>query len=191
MLLQIVFFIFDAVASFFAGLMLLRFLMQLRRLSFAHPLGQFVVRLSNWAVLPLRRFIPAVGGYDWASLLPAWVLLAGVQGLQVGLVMGPLGGGVLRLLPVVALLGVVELIHLTLTLFIALVLLQAVLSWVNPYAPLARPVAELTEPILAPLRRIIPAIGGIDLSPLVALLAGQVLQMLLAGVRANLLPALL
>lgn len=188
MLLQILFFLIDTLASFFAGLMLLRFLMQLRRLSFAHPLGQFVVKLTNWAVLPLRRIVPGVGGYDWASLLPAWVLLAGVQGLQLGLV---LGGDVLRWLPAAALFGVLELIHLTVVVFIALVLVQAILSWVNPYAPLARPVAELTEPILAPLRRIVPTISGIDLSPLVALLAGQVVLMLLSGVRASLLPALL
>lgn len=188
MLLQILFFLIDTLASFFAGLMLLRFLMQLRRLSFAHPLGQFIVKLTNWAVLPLRRVVPGVGGYDWASLLPAWIILAAVQGLQLGLV---LGGNVLRWLPAAALFGVLELIHLTVVVFLALVLVQAILSWVNPYSPLARPVAELTQPILAPLQRIIPTISGIDLSPLAALLIGQVLLMLLTGVRAGLLPVLL
>lgn len=188
MLLQIFFFLIDTLASCCAGLLLLRFFMQLRRLSFAHPLGQFVVKLTNWAVLPLRRVVPGVGGYDWASLLPAWFILATVQGLQLGLVFG---GEVLRWLPAAALFGVLELIHLTLEVFLALVLLQAILSWVNPYSPLGRPVAELTQPILAPLQRVIPTVSGIDLAPLAALLIGQVLLMVLSGVRASLLPVLL
>ena len=85
----------------------------------------------------------------------------------------------LRWLPAAALFGVLELIHLTVVVFIALVLVQAILSWVNPYSPIGQPVSQFTRPLLDPLRRFIPPLGMIDLTPLVAILLLQLILIFL------------
>lgn len=170
------FFLVGSVASFFAVLFVLRFLMQACRVSFGGPVGHFVVTLTNWAVKPLRRVIPGVAGYDWASLVAAYV----VQLLPV-LLLFALSGS---LAPVDALPGLLwsallGLLRLVVYVFIGALIVQAVLSWVNPYSPLAGPADQLTRPLLAPIRRVLPAISGIDLSPLVAILLLQVVLMFL------------
>lgn len=176
--MQAVVFLLDAVLSFFCTLFLLRFLMQACRVSFAGQLGEFVVRLTNWAVKPLRRVVPGLGGLDWASLLAALA----VQGLLAGLLMALSGGLTLEagLWPLWLLLYAVRAtLRLLVYLFIGALILQAVLSWVNPYSPLAGPVHQLTRPVLAPLQRFIPPVAGVDLSPLAAILLLQVLLMFL------------
>ena len=93
--MQAITFLLDAVASFFCTLFLLRFMMQAMRVSFAGQIGDFVVKLTNWAVLPLRRVIPGVGGYDWASLIAALGVQLALSGVLLGLA-GPAmieGGG--------------------------------------------------------------------------------------------------
>lgn len=177
--MQAITFLLDAVVSFFCTLFLLRFMMQAMRVSFAGQIGDFVVKLTNWAVKPLRRVIPGAGGYDWASLLAA---LAGQLVLTVLLV--GLAGPALTADPgsiaVMALwFAVRALLRLAVYILIGALILQAVLSWINPYSPLAAPAYQLTRPILDPLRRVIPSISGIDLSPLVAILLLQALLMFL------------
>lgn len=178
MLIQIVVFLADALCGFFAGLCLLRFLMQAMRVSFAGPLGHFVLSLSDWAVKPLRRVIPPAAGYDSASLVAALA----IEGLFAGLLFG-LQGGALPDPATTALLllwaTLKGLLRLAVHLFIAALILQAILSWVSPYSPLAAPAAQLTRPLLAPIRRILPPLSGIDLSPLVGILLLQVVLMLL------------
>lgn len=138
-----------------------------------NPITQFVAALTEWLVKPMRRLVPAGRHMDWASLL-AGLLVAMLTSLGFFLVFGgasfPNAGAVL-------LLAIVWLVRWTLYLIIGLVIVQAVLSWVNPYAPLAPAVQQLTSPILAPVRRIIPLIGNVDLSPLVVILLAQVLLM--------------
>jgi YggT family protein len=177
--MQAIVFLLDAVASFFCTLFLLRFMMQALRVSFAGQIGDFVVKLTNWAVKPLRRIIPGVGGFDWASLLAALA----VQLLFTGIVVGAAtrfgevdAGGVA---PMIIIMALRALLRLTVYIMIGALILQAVLSWVNPYSPLSAPAYQLTRPILDPLRRIIPSISGIDLSPLVAILLLQALLMFL------------
>ena len=176
---QALLFLADAVLGFFTGLFLLRFYMQILRVSFVGPLGQFVVSLTNWAVKPLRRVIPGFYGLDLASFLVAFLLQAGLIAISFALFPRlPMAdtGTLALVLCWAALLG---LIRLSIHLLIGALIIQAVLSWVSPYSPLAGPVNQFTRPFLAPIRRILPPIGGIDLSPLVAILLAQVVLILL------------
>ena len=177
--MQALTFLLDAVVSFFCTLFLLRFMMQAMRVSFGGQIGDFVVKLTNWAVKPLRRVIPGVGGFDWASLLAALAAQLLLTFMLIGL-----AGPALNADPgSIALMGlwfaVRALLRLAVYIQIGALILQPVLSWINPYSPLAAPAYQLTRPILDPLRRVIPTISGIDLSPLVAILLLQALLMFL------------
>ncbi len=173
--MQAIIFLLDAVISFFCILFLLRFMMQAMRISFAGQLGNFIVALTNWAVKPLRRIIPGIGGLDWSSLFAAFalqLLLAGIIiGLSNHLAEADLAGLVLMLLW----FALRAMIQLAIYIMIGALILQAVLSWVNPYSPLAAPAQQLTRPLLDPIRRFVPLISGIDLSPLIAILLLQLL----------------
>lgn len=179
MLSQAVIFLADAVIGFFTVLFLLRFYMQAFRVSFGGPFGHFVVTLTNWAVKPLRRVVPGLFGLDLASLLAALalqlVLMALVLSVSGAMFMAD--GGTLGL--AVAWGAVRGILRLSIYLLIGALIVQAVLSWVNPYSPLAGPVNQLTRPLLAPIRRILPPISGIDLSPLVLILLAQVVLIFL------------
>lgn len=165
--------------GFFTLLFLLRFYMQLFRVSFFGPLVHFVVALTHWAVRPLRRIIPPWGNIDLASLLPAYLLQLGWTYLFHlffrRLVL--LDNQAMALFYAwSALLG---LLRHSLYLLIGALILQAVLSWVNPRSPLASPVDQFTRPILNPIRRFLPPVSGFDLSPLVAVMLAQALLFLL------------
>lgn len=177
--MQAVFFLLDAVVSFFCTVFLLRFMMQAMRVSFSGQLGGFVVALTNWAVKPLRRVIPGLAGFDWASLLAALLLQLALSGVFVALSGRDLfaDGGAIALMAVWFALK--ALLRLAIYILIGALILQAVLSWVNPYSPLAAPAYQLTRPLLDPIRRILPTISGIDLSPLVAILLLQAALMFL------------
>ncbi|MBI2308064.1 MAG: YggT family protein [Rhodocyclales bacterium] len=177
-MIQPVIFLLDAVIGFFTLLLLLRFFMQLNRVSFANQIGSFVVQATNWAVKPLRRVLPGVLGLDLASLVPAWLLqcllLAAIYALRSS---GAIDPGALLLL--VLWQGLVATLRVAIWVFIGALFLQAVLSWVNPFSPLGQPVAQLTRPLLQPIQRFVPPIANIDLSPLVAIVLLQVVLMLL------------
>ncbi|MBS1145484.1 MAG: YggT family protein [Proteobacteria bacterium] len=177
--MQAVIFLIDSVASFFCTLFLLRFMMQAMRVSFAGQIGDFVIKLTNWAVKPLRRVIPGAGGFDWASLVAALALQLLLTGIIIGIAtrFGEIDAG--NVAPMVLLMALRGLLRLAVYILIGALILQAVLSWVNPYSPLAAPAYQLTRPILDPIRRMIPTISGIDLSPLVAILLLQVVLMIL------------
>jgi YggT family protein len=171
-------FLLKAVCGFFSILFILRLMLQWRRISFISPLGGFVLKLTNWAVLPLRRVIPALGGIDWASLLAAFILQAVFFSIALPLLKRDIVAetGWTSMLLVISLMGLLQSI---LYLLILLLILQAVLSWVNPHSPFAPTLHQLTAPLLAPIRRVLPPISGIDLSPLVVILLLQTLLMLL------------
>ena len=173
--MQAIIFLLDAVIGFFCSLFLLRFMMQAMRVSFAGQLGNFVVALTNWAVKPLRRIIPGIGGLDWSSVFVAFALQLLFAGIVVGAAthFGDVDGP--SLAPTILWLALRGVLRTAIYIFIAALILQAVLSWVNPYSPLAAPAQQLTRPMLDPIRRIIPLISGIDLSPLVAILLLQLL----------------
>lgn len=177
--MQVLFFLLDAVVSFFCTLFILRFMMQAMRVSFAGQLGNFVVSLTNWAIKPLRRVVPGLGGMDWSSLLAALTLQLLLSLIIFGLT-GPAieaDGGTVALMALWFALR--ALLRLAIYILIGAMILQAVLSWVNPYSPLSAPAHQLTRPVLDPIRRIVPTISGIDLSPLVAILLLQALLMFL------------
>ncbi|MDR1889869.1 MAG: YggT family protein [Zoogloeaceae bacterium] len=180
--MQALYFLLKTVSDFFCALFILRLLLQWRRISFANPFGGFVLKLTNWAVLPLRRIIPGFGGVDWASLIVALVvqfifvlLVFGAAGPGFGVSVGMAGGLWLNLL----LLALMNLLRLVIYLFCIVLIVQAVLSWVNPWSPLMPTLRQLTHPLLAPVQRLIPPISGIDLSPLVVILLLQAVLMLL------------
>lgn len=188
MLTNILLLILDTVIGFFTFLLLLRFYMQWLRVSFRNQLGQFVVTLTDWLVRPLRRFVPGVMGLDMASLLPAVLL----QALQTFLSMSLRGYmpafGVGELIGVLLLVGLLEVVKLSLYLLIVVVFAAAILSWVSPYSPWAPVLNGLARPFLRPIQRVIPPIANVDLSPLVLLLLLQIVLMLLGHLRGGLLP---
>ena len=178
-LLQALIFLLDAIAGFVAGVFLLRFIMQAARVSFSGPLGHFVISVTNWGVRPLRRVVPAFRSWDVSSLLAAYLVQLVFQGILLALIASaPLLAGV-DWLPQLLLASLRGLARVAVGLYIIALILQAVLSWVNPYSPIAGPVNQLTRPVLAPIRRFLPPIGGFDLSPLVAILLLQALLFVL------------
>ncbi|PKO37140.1 MAG: YggT family protein [Betaproteobacteria bacterium HGW-Betaproteobacteria-6] len=177
--MQAIVFLLDAVVSFFATLFLLRFMMQAMRVSFSGQIGDFVIKLTNWAVKPLRRIIPGAGGFDWASLVAALATQLLFTGLMVGISFSIGQVDIVSAAPTILLMALRSLLRLAVYIMIGALILQAVLSWVNPYSPLSAPAYQLTRPLLDPIRRIIPTISGIDLSPLVAILLLQAVLMFL------------
>ena len=176
---QMVSLVLDVVAGLLAGTCLLRLLMQRQRISFHQPVGRFVFALSDWLVLPLRKVIPSGLAWDLSSLAGAWLIkLAHVSLLW--LMSGGHAPGLL--LPWFSVLSLLQLVVSGLS---ALVLVYAVMSWVNPQSPLNDLVSKLVEPVLRPFRRMVPLVGGIDLSPLVLLLALQMLGIVLMGLQMD------
>ena len=172
--------IVDTLGGLLSGVLLARFVMQWQRISFRNPIGQFVVATTDWLVLPLRRFIPGLGGLDLASLLPAWVVQVLVVFVALG-VKGLIGvADPLSMLVVMWGVGLLETVKVALYLLMGVVLMSAVLSWGNPHAPMAGLINALAEPFLRPFRRVIPLVGGVDLTPIALLLVLQVLLSALA-----------
>ncbi|HEY2968207.1 MAG TPA: YggT family protein [Casimicrobiaceae bacterium] len=169
-------FLINIVFGLLVYAVLLRFLMQWLRAPFRNPLGQAVSALTDWAVKPVRRVVPGYRGYDWASLLLAWVM----QALWLAALMTMTGGAVSgTLVGLVAVLAVVELVKATLWIIIIAVFLQALLSWVAPDGPLAGVLNALTFRVLTPVRRVVPPLGGtLDLSPLIVIVLAQLVLML-------------
>ena len=175
MIAQAALFLIDTLTGFLTFLLLLRFYMQAFRVSFSNQIGTFVLQLTNWLVIPLRRHIPGISKLDLATLLAAYVLqiilLLATFALRGGLVLMGLEG----LIILVLWQAVLATLRFSLYLLIGALLLQSVLSWVNPFSPLAQPISQLTQPFLNPIRRFIPPVSGIDLAPLAAILLAQLI----------------
>lgn len=176
MLYEALRFLINIVFGLLVYAVLLRFMMQWLRAPFRNPLGQAVAALTDWAVKPMRRIVPGWGGYDWASLLIAWLLQALWLAALV-LVGGSAASAVLA--GQVAALAVVELVKAALWIIIVAVFVQAILSWVAPDGPLAGVLNALTFRLLSPVRRLVPPLGGtLDLSPLIVIVLAQLVLML-------------
>jgi YggT family protein len=187
---QILKYLIDVVFGLFTFALLLRFVMQTMRAPFRNPLGQAVIALTDWIVKPLRRVFPGYKGLDWASLVATilfqllWILA--LRFVFCGFLFT--GDVVLYLL----VRTVFELVENVLWLFIVIVIVQAVLSWVAPDGPLSGLLNALTFPLLRPIRKVIPPIGGaLDLSPLVFIVAAQILLILLANAQVQVVGAIL
>lgn len=167
---------------------LLRYLMQVVRADFRNPFAQFVVKVTNPLVLPLRRFLPPVGRTDSASVVA--VLLVQLAVTALGFIL--LGA---RLPPVGALAGnaITELLGTVLSLYQLMIFAYVLMSWVSTagYNPMSRLLGQLCEPVLGPFRRALPNLGGLDISPVVVLFLIEFLRVVLNSRIAPLLQDLL
>ncbi len=168
-------FLIQTVFGFYILAVMLRFLLQCVRADFYNPLVQFLVRITNPPLLPLRRIVPGYRGLDLASVILAFVLQL-IEVLLITLLLGQ-NAGIGGLL----LLTVAELLKLLINIYLWGVVIQAVLSWLNPdpYHPAARVVAQLTAPVLRPARKLLPPISGVDLSPMLVVVALIFISLLL------------
>lgn len=177
MIAKALIFLIQTLGNLFAIAVLLRFMMQLLRIPFRNPFAQFIVAITDFAVKPLRRVVPGLFGLDLACLVLAFAVEFLVVVAAYWLGGFPFGLAGARVWPVMLGLAAVRLLTLAVYLVIGLTLVRVVLSWVNAYSPLAPVVYELTEPFLRPLRRVIPNIANVDLTPLVLFIVCQLLLM--------------
>ncbi|MFM9879509.1 MAG: YggT family protein [Burkholderiaceae bacterium] len=179
MLYQITSLLLEIAASLLASVCLLRLYMQHQKLPFGNPVGQFVFALSNWLVLPLRRVLPALGRWDtasgvaayavvWLKLLLLSLLVSGLDIPLLGLTLGAFFG----------------LLRVAISALTGLLIVYAIASWLQSGAPLLALLGRLCEPLLRPVRRLVPLVGGIDLSPLLLLVALQVVSIVLTQLQA-------
>lgn len=168
-------FIINTLFSLYVLALMLRFVLAWVRADFYNPVSQFLVKITNPVLVPLRRLVPPLGGIDMASVL----LMLVVQMVGIALILLLRGGGIG--LQALIFISLTELVDLGFKLFIYGIVIQAILSWVNPgtYNPAMSLLYSLTEPVLRPVRRLLPPIGGLDLSPLLAILGLEVLRRLI------------
>jgi YggT family protein len=167
----------ETVAALLGVTLLLRAYMNWLGMPARNPLAQFVLALTDWMVAPLRRVVPAVGRIDAASLVGAYLVAV----LQLVLIFVLIGAGVADWPWVkVLLVSLAQLLRWGLYLVMWLTIIHVVLSWVNPFAPVAPAMAMLVRPFLAPFQRVVPLIGGVDLSPVLLILVVNVFLLVFA-----------
>lgn len=179
MLNSIVLMVVQTIASLLAGMCLLRAYMQWHgvRMGMGNAVAPWVMGLTDWLVLPLRRILPKVGRIDLGSLLAAFALML-VQGLIIALLFG------MGLNPVSLLLGaLMDMLGLILSSLFWLLVIGIVVSWLRVDESTVYWIQSLVEPLLRPVRRVLPTVAGLDLSPMVLILLIKVLEMVLHGWR--------
>lgn len=156
-------------SSFYMTIILLRFLLQLARADFYNPISQFAVKATNPLLRPLRRVIPGWGGIDGAAL----VLAVLIQAITFFLILVALNGGIPAFNPITLLVwAVLNVLDLIVKIYFWSVIAVVVVSWIAPGSshPAIQLVAQITEPVMRPVRKIMPDLGGLDLSPIVVFL---------------------
>jgi YggT family protein len=185
MLYQIIAFVLEVVAGLLTGTCLLRLYMQFQRIPLSaragNPVGRFVFALTDWLVLPLRRVLPAVGRLDTGSLVAALLVQLAYFSL-----LWLLNGASVAVVTVIV-LAVFGVMRMALTGMVAMVIVFAIMSWVQTQSYLSDLLERLVAPALAPVRRVLPLVGGIDLSPLVLLVLLQIAQMVLGQLQGMVL----
>lgn len=169
-------FLLNTIFNLLTLLFLLRFFLQLFKAPFNNPLTYMVVSLTDFAVKPARRIIPSWGEVDLSTLMLALLTqlllqlsLLWLRDLPVSLVGNTIWASIIGM----SVLGIFRTI---LDVFFYAILLQVILSWVNPHSPISSVLDSLTKPILAPIQRLLPTTGGMDFSPVVALILIQMLN---------------
>ena len=180
MLQQIGAFLIETLFSLYIGAVVLRMLLGYARANFYNPLSQFLVKVTNPVLVPMRRFIPSVGKIDTSAI----VLALGLTMIKMALLSLIVFGTIPFL--VVILGSIIDLAKVIIWIYLIALLVQAVMSWVgsahgNPVAPL---VQSLTEPLLRPVRKVIPAMGALDLSPLVVIILLNILLIIINNIGA-------
>lgn len=170
-------FLIDFVFDTYLLIIILRIWLQMARADFYNPFSQFIVKATNPILVPLRRIIPGLGGFDLAALLLALVIAALKFVILVTLNSGQLDFVVLPLLA-----GLLVIKKAGVTLFWVMII-RAILSWVSQgRQPIEYVMAQLTDPLLAPIRRVIPPMGGLDLSMIVAFVGLTFINMLMGDI---------
>ncbi len=167
-------FLISTLFSLYILAVMLRFLLGVVRADFYNPVSQFLVRITNPLLVPLRRIIPGIGKYDTAAL----VLLLILQLVSLAVTILLRGGNIMFL--DLLMHAVFEIVLLMINVFIIAIFVQVILSWINPgtYNAVTAMLSSLTSPLLQPVQRLLPPVAGMDLSPLFALIGLQVLKML-------------
>ncbi|BAQ77480.1 YGGT family protein [Pseudomonas sp. Os17] len=168
-------YVLQTLGSLYLLIVLMRFVLQLVRANFYNPLCQFIVRATQPLLKPMRRIIPSLGGLDMSSLLLAILVQLALMALTLLLTYGTTGNP-LQLL-IWSIIGVTALF---LKIFFFALIISVILSWVAPgsHNPGAELVNQICEPALAPFRRILPSMGGLDISPILAFMVLKLLDML-------------
>ena len=176
---QALYFIVKTLAQLYLLLLLLRFWLPIMRADFRNPLANGILRFTSPLVIPLRRIIPPIGRLDTSTILVAYILefllilaLLALRGLRV------------ETLPI-AITAILELAILSLNLFFFVILIKIILSWVAPqnYNPMTVMLNTMAEPVLRPFRRIVPAVGGFDISPIFAIVLLKAAEIVLQSYR--------
>jgi len=177
-LTQALVFLVQTLFGLYLVALLLRLLMQFSRSDFHNPIARVIAQVTNPPLRPLRRLIPGFGGIDWALIL----LALAVQLLEI-VIVGLITHGAIAGLPGLVVMAIGKLLQMVIYIYIVIILIEVVLSWVNPHAYNAVTVLiySLSTPVLRPARRMIPPLGGIDLSPLVVLIVLNLLLILLVA----------
>lgn len=172
--------VIDIVTGLFAGFLLLRFWMQVQRVRPPVGLAQAIFQMTDWLVHPIRRVIPGYRGYDWATMVGVFLTALLSMVLDFWLLSEVS-------ITTIVLLMVFRVLQWILYGLMALLVLEAIFSWVNPHAPLAPFVRALNEPLLSPFRKVLPSSGSLDFSPLLVLILLQILSRVLNEVMPRLL----
>ena len=169
-------FLIETLFDLYIIVLMLRFILQQVRADFYNPISQFIVKATAPVLNPARKVIPGFGGIDLATIIVVVAFMA----LKIFLI--ALLSGYSPTLLALLLTGIRDFITLALNIFIFAIVVQAILSWINPdpYSPISGILFNITRPVLTPFRRLIQPIGGLDLSPLVALIALMFLERLVA-----------
>lgn len=159
-------FIVNALTSLYLLVLLLRFWMPWLRADFRNPLAQGILRFTSPIVVPVRRLVPSFGRLDTATVLVAFVIQY-LTVLLLLLIMGQTAG-----VAAIAVTSIVKLVVLSINLFVYAIFIRIILSWISQggYNPATAIITTLTEPLLRPFRRMLPPLGGFDLSPIFAII---------------------
>jgi len=164
-------FLIEIIFDLFLMVVLLRIWLQLVRADFYNPFSQAIVKITTPALAPFRRIIPGWGGFDFASLILA-IIVVMVKYLLIALIIGAAFD-----IPMLLIISLKSLVHQAFNLLFWVMLIRAILSFVSQgFSPIESLLHQMTEPLLAPIRRVIPPIGGLDLSMLVLLIGLQMLM---------------
>jgi YggT family protein len=176
---QALYFVVKTLAQLYLLLLLLRFWLPWLRADFRNPIAQGILRFTSPLIVPLRRFLPSIGRLDTATVLVAFVVQYVTVLVLLAIFRRAEGAAE------VALVSVIELAILSLNLFFFAILIRIILSWVAPgnYNPITALLGTLSEPILRPFRRLIPSIGGLDISPIFAIVLLQAVVIMLQSVK--------
>jgi YggT family protein len=171
MLSQALQFVLNVVLSLFLFTLLLRFYLYAVRAPAHNPISQFAVALTDFAVRPLRSLVPASRSFDWATLILAWIAAFLLLAVSVVFASGFRG----EVVPALAVWALLHVLRWGIYIVMGAIIIQAILSWINPYSPIAPVLDAMTRPFLRPVQRRVPTVGNVDLSPLIVLVICQLI----------------